>query len=122
MRIWKQIICVEMFFVASVKKSPYLHTIVVASLERKTRFAESGQTWHTARRVATAPGCRPCSKNDTNLNTDPFYFSFYLPFDLGQQKIESFSREISVVPIMLKLCTCQADFIINIIFYLLRMV
>ena len=35
MRIWKQIICVEMFFVASVKKSPYLHTIVVASLVKK---------------------------------------------------------------------------------------
>ena len=35
MRIWKRIICVEMFFVASVKKSSYLHTIVVASLEKK---------------------------------------------------------------------------------------
>ena len=34
MRIWKQIICVEMFFVASVKKSSYLHTIVVASLKK----------------------------------------------------------------------------------------
>ena len=28
-------------------------------------------------------------KNDTNLNTDPFYFSFYLLFDLLQQKIET---------------------------------
>lgn len=91
-----------MFFVASVKKSSYLHTIVVASL-KKTRFAESGQTWHKGE-WPPGPGCRPCSKNDTNLNTDPFYFSFYLPFDLGRQKIESFSGEISVVLIKYKDC------------------
>ena len=36
MRFWKRIICVEMFFVASVKKCSYLHTIVVASLRKNS--------------------------------------------------------------------------------------
>ena len=54
----------------------------------------------------------PCSKNDTNLNTDPFYFSFYLLFDLWTAKNWKFYPSnicCSNLVIIVKLCTCHAS-------------
>ena len=111
MRIWKRIIRVEMFFFGQCEKILIPSHNCCCVVRKKNSLGWKWPDRAQGRRLPVSLAW-PCSKNDTNLNTDPFYFSFYLLFDLWTAKNWKFYPSnifCSNLAIIVKLCTCHAS-------------